>query len=72
MNKDRKKDHRFFLFFHIVNNKKKAYIYVENWLSTAFFQGYIQSSLMFKVKVNNIRADLVINLLTNCATEAAY
>lgn len=71
MNKGGKKEQRFFLFFHTEENKKKARIHAGNWLSTAFPQGNIQLSVTFKVKVNNVRADAVIDLVTNRATETA-
>lgn len=71
MNKDGKKDHRFFLFFHIEDDEKKARIHAGNWLSTAFPLGNIQSSATYKVKVNNVRADAVIDVNTNRITEAA-
>lgn len=71
MNKGGKKEQRFFLFFHTEENKKKARIHAGNWLSTTFPQGNIQLSVTFKVKVNNVRADAVIDLVTNRATETA-
>ncbi|MCJ1347900.1 hypothetical protein MMC31_006130 [Peltigera leucophlebia] len=52
MNKDGKKEHRFFLFFHTEDDEKKARIHGGNWLSTAFPRGNIQSSATYKVKVN--------------------
>ena len=71
MNKDGKKEHRFFLFFHTEDDEKKARIHAGNWLSTAFPRGNIQSSAIYKVKVNNVRADAVIDLDTNHVTETA-
>ena len=71
MNKDGKKDHRFFLFFHTKDDEKKARIHSGNWLSTAFPRVIIQSSATYKVKVNNVRADAVIDLVTNRVTETA-
>lgn len=71
MNKDGKKDHRFFLFFHTKDDEKKARIHAENWLSTAFPRGTIQSSATYKVKINNVRADAVIDTGTNRVTETA-
>lgn len=71
MNKDGKKDHRFFLFFHTEDDEKKARIHAGNWLSTAFPRGNIQSLATYKVKVNNVRADAVIDVNTNRITEAA-
>lgn len=72
MNKDKKKEHRFFLFFYSNKDEKKARIYVGNWLSTAFLQGSIQSSITHKVKMNNVRADAIIDITTNRAIKAAY
>ena len=71
MNKDNKKDHRFYLFFHTEDDEKKAHIYSENWLSTAFPQDKIQLSATYKVKVNNVQADAVIDLVTNRVIKTA-
>lgn len=65
INKDRKKEHGFFLFFNLDKEKKKARIHTSNWLSITFPQGKIQFSITHKVKKNNIRADAVINISTN-------
>lgn len=72
MNKDGKKEHRFFLFFHTEKEEKKARIHAGNWLSIAFPQGNIQLSATFQVNVNNVRADAIIDLVTNRATEIAH
>ena len=71
MNKDGKREHRFFLFFNSDEDEKKARIHARNWLSTAFPRGNIQSSVTHKVKVNNVRADAVIDLSTNRPAERA-
>lgn len=38
INKDRKKEYWFFLFYNSIEDKKKARIHVKNWLFTAFLQ----------------------------------
>lgn len=51
--------------------RKKARIHAGNWLSTAFPRGNIQSSATYKVKINNVRADAVVDMGTNRVTETA-
>lgn len=41
INKDRKKEYRFFLFFNSDKDEKKARIHTSNWLSTTFLRGKI-------------------------------
>lgn len=65
INKDRKKEYRFFLFFNSDKDEKKTRIHASNQLSTAFLQEDIQSSITYKIKVNNERANTVIDLSTN-------
>ncbi len=71
MNKDGKKEPRFFLFFYTKDGGKKARIHAGDWLSTAFPRGNIQSLATYKVKVHNVRADAVIGFITNRVTETA-
>lgn len=71
MNKDGKKEHRFFLFFHSEKDEEKARIHAGNWLSIGFPRGYIQSSITHKVKVKNVRVDAIINTTTNRITDEA-
>lgn len=38
MNKDKKREDKFFFFFNFNENRKKARIYIKNWLFIAFPQ----------------------------------
>ena len=71
MNKDWKRENRFFLFFNLEEDEKKPRIHASNWFSTAFPQGNIQLSSTHKIEVNNVRADAVIDISTNRPTNAA-
>ena len=65
MNKNEKKKHRFFLFFNLEKNEKKAKIYTSNWFSRVFPQGYIELLTIYKIKVNNVKVDTVFDIATN-------
>lgn len=71
INKINNKKQRFYLFFHLEEEKKKSKIYVDNWLSTVFLQKNIQSIIIYKVKINNIKKDTVVNVVANCVTYTA-
>lgn len=71
MNKDAKKDHRYVFFFHTDGDKKVACIHTGQWLSITFPQAFIYSSTIYRVKVNNMRADAIIDPTTNKARDGA-
>ncbi len=65
MNKNGKKEHRFFFFIYTKDDERKARIYTKNWVSIVFSRGHIQLSVIYKVKVNKVKVDTVIDLTTN-------
>lgn len=69
INKDAKKDHRYVLFFYTDEDKKVTCIHIGQWLFITFPQAFIQSSITYQVKVNNMRADAIIDLTTNKARD---
>ncbi len=69
MNKDRKKVHIFFFFFYTEDDRKRTRSHARNWLSTIFSQNNIQLSATYKVEVNNVSVDTVINLVSNRVTK---
>lgn len=71
MNKDTKKDHRYFLFFHTEEEEKAARIHIGKWLLSAFPRAFIQSATTYRVKVNNVRADSIVDPMTNKVTDRA-
>lgn len=71
MNKDAKKDHRYFLFFHTEEDEKAVRIHTGKWLLSAFPRAFIQTAITYRVKVNNVRADAIVDLMTNKVTDRA-
>lgn len=71
MNKDAKKDHRYFLFFHTEEDEKAARIHTRKWLLSAFPRAFIQTATTYRVKVNNVRADVIVDPMTNRVTDHA-
>lgn len=71
MNKDTKKDHRYFLSFHTEEEEKAARIHIGKWLLSAFPRAFIQSATTYRVKVNNVRADSIVDPMTNKVTDRA-
>lgn len=71
MNKDAKKNHRYFIFFHKEEDEKAARIHVGKWLLSAFPRAFIQSATTYPVKVNNVRADSIVDPMTNKVTDHA-
>lgn len=53
------------LFFHIEDDKKATCIYIGKWLSLTFPQAFIQTTITHCIKVNNVRANTVIDPMTN-------
>lgn len=71
MNKDAKKDHRYFLFFQTEEDEKAVRIHIKKWLLLAFAGAFIQSATTYRVKVNNVRADAIVDPMTNKVTDHA-
>ena len=71
MNKDTKKDHRYMLFFHTEDDEKTARIHIGRWLSLAFSRAFVQTTITHRIKVNNVRADAVIDPVTNKTRDGA-
>lgn len=71
MNKDAKKDHCYFLFFYTEKDKKAVQIHTGKWLLSAFPRAFIQTATIYRVKVNNVRADVIVDPMTNKVTDHA-
>lgn len=71
MNKGAKKDHRYVLFFHTEDDEKAARIHIGRWLSLAFPRAFVQTTITHRIKVNNVRADAVIDPVTNKTRDGA-
>ena len=71
MNKDPKKNHRYLLFFHTKNDEKAARIHIGRWLSLAFPRAFVQTTITHCIKVNNVRADAVIDPVTKKTRDGA-
>lgn len=71
INKDAKKDHRYVLFFHTEDDEKAARIHMGRWLSLAFPRAFVQTTISHRIKVNNVRADAIIDPVTNKTRDGA-
>ncbi len=67
INKEAKSDHRYFLFLSSQEDKIKMRVNTNSWLSISFPNAFLKWSLTYKVKINNMLADSVINDQTNKA-----
>lgn len=70
MNKDAKREHRYFVFFHTPEDEAKARIH-NKWITSYFLQAKIQSPISFPIKVNRARANAVLDVNTGRVADYA-
>lgn len=63
MNKDAKREHRYFVFFNTPEDEAKAQVH-NKWVSAHFPQARMQSPISFPVKVNRARANAILDVNT--------
>lgn len=68
MNKDVKKNHYYFLFLHRKEEDKAIYIYIKKWLVSAFLRAFIQLATTYRLKVNNVRMNYIVDPMINKGT----
>ena len=72
INNNIKKDYHYFIFLHKEEDEKAICIHVEKWLLSAFLKTFIQWVTIYWIKVNNIKFDFIIDLMTNKVIDHTY
>lgn len=70
MNKDAKKEHCYFVFFHTSEDEIKARVH-SKWITSHFPQAKVQSPISFPIKVNRARANAVLDANTGRVADNA-